>query len=222
MQKRHIVYNIQGMGQDVVSSPQNTNMAYSIKNMRLTPTKDSNALELTTERGTQLINVDGDDFPSNATVIGYCTLQEYLVLFIKADKLYDTQTPPVWNGGPDYIYRLKQVDTNSDGVIDSYESVKLFEGDLNFNINSNIEATSYFENSNVQKVYWVDGINQPRMINIHCDDDFTSITDFSGEYTKFDFLQAVLRPRSSARIFARKIYTGGNHNELRVTVRKLR
>ena len=122
-------------------------MAYSIKNMRLTPTKDSNALELTTERGTYPIDVDGDLFPDNATVIGYCTLQEYLVLFIKADKLYNSSN--IWNGGPDYIYRLKQVDSDSDGIFDSYESIKLFEGDLNFDINSNIEATSYFENSNV-------------------------------------------------------------------------
>ena len=201
MQKRHIVYNIQGMGQDVVSSPQNTNMAYSIKNMRLTPTKDSNALELTTERGTQLINIEEDSFPDNATVIGYCTLQEYLVLFIKADEI----TSPS-HKGPDYIFRLEQIDTNGDGIFDSYESVCLFDGRLNFDIDSHIEATACFENENVQKIYWVDGVNQPRMINIV--GQSVHMTN-SNVYTGYDFLQKVLKTNSAAKIKAKKLYTSG-------------
>ena len=203
MQKRHIVYNIQGMGQDVVSSPQNTTMAYSIKNMRLTPTKNSNALELTTERGTKPIYIEEDNFPANVKILGYCTLQQYLVLFLKGEKIFDNNSH--WVGGPDYIYRLEQQDN------DTYISKCLFEGDLNFDEDSIIEATSYYENTDVQKVYWVDGINQPRLINII--NDYGSY--FGGKYTKFDFLQEVFYSTSSnipssARIKAKKLYTGGN------------
>lgn len=230
MQKRHIVYNIQGMGQDVVSSPQNTTMAYEIKNMRLTPTGDSNALELTTERGTQKIQfVEIPEGPNgtklseiqDATVIGYCIIQNYIILFIKGDYIYDGQNNII--GGPDYIYRLQQWNGK-------YKSKLLFEGNLNFDVSWEIEATSYFENTKIQKVYWVDGRNQPRVINIYGkedDDPFTENPTFpkigigspEDVYTEFDFLQEVLTNEedpvthhigSSARIKAKKIYTGGN------------
>jgi hypothetical protein len=42
--------------------------------MRLTPTKNSNALELTTERGTKPIYIEEDNFPTNVKILGYCTL----------------------------------------------------------------------------------------------------------------------------------------------------
>ena len=42
----------------------------------------------------------------------------------------------------------------------------LFLGDLNFSETSRIQTQVYIENENSEKVYWIDGINSPRYINI--------------------------------------------------------
>lgn len=44
--------------------------------------------------------------------------------------------------------------------------IKDFAGDLNFNVEYPIEAVSIYENENTQKVYWTDGLNSPRVIDI--------------------------------------------------------
>lgn len=41
-----------------------------------------------------------------------------------------------------------------------------FNGNLGFNLEHPIESTVYFENEDVQKIYWVDGIHQMRYANI--------------------------------------------------------
>jgi hypothetical protein len=43
----------------------------------------------------------------------------------------------------------------------------LYEGTtLGFSLNNLIDAIPYYETELIQKVYWIDGINQPRVINI--------------------------------------------------------
>ena len=42
----------------------------------------------------------------------------------------------------------------------------LYEGHLNLDVSSPLETLPYYENEDIQKVYWTDGLNQPRMINI--------------------------------------------------------
>lgn len=43
---------------------------------------------------------------------------------------------------------------------------RLFRGDLGFNYKHPIETISFYENADIRKVYWTDGLNQPRVINI--------------------------------------------------------
>lgn len=43
---------------------------------------------------------------------------------------------------------------------------RLFRGDLGFNYKHPIETISFYENTDIRKVYWTDGLNQPRVINI--------------------------------------------------------
>lgn len=96
--------------------------------------------------------------------LGHAILGKYLVLFTKGDK--------------DYIYRLTLPN-------DRFSIKQLFSGDLNFSVDNPIEALPYYENENVQKVYWVDGRNQPRVINIMAD------SDYSKYQTQFDFSPSV-------------------------------
>jgi len=42
----------------------------------------------------------------------------------------------------------------------------LYNGNLNFSVNCPIECLGVYENEVIQKVYWTDGLNQPRLINI--------------------------------------------------------
>lgn len=78
-------------------------------------------------------------------VLGYCILNKYLIIFHK-----DTNH--------DYISVIYK-DNNT------YYS-KVAYGDLNFNSDYKIEAFGLYETENLQKVYWTDGLNQPRVYNI--------------------------------------------------------
>lgn len=55
----------------------------------------------------------------------------------------------------------------------------LFVGDLNFSVYNPIECIASYEADDVQKVYWVDSINQPRVINICKTYNYSTAFDFS-------------------------------------------
>ena len=51
---------------------------------------------------------------------------------------------------------------------------RLFRGNLGFNYKHPIETISFYENTDIRKVYWADGLNQPRVINIAAASDVVS------------------------------------------------
>ena len=51
---------------------------------------------------------------------------------------------------------------------------RLFRGNLGFNYKHPIETISFYENADIKKVYWTDGLNQPRVINIAAASDIVS------------------------------------------------
>lgn len=86
--------------------------------------------------------------------IGYCTLNKYLVLFF--------HIPPksgVNEENRDYIARLEEVNGKWIYKI-------LYVGDLNLSPENPIETLGLYETAEIQKVYWTDSRNQPRVINI--------------------------------------------------------
>lgn len=72
----------------------------------------------------------------------------------------------------DRIYLIE----NTEGTL--INVTKLFEGNLNFSFDYPIEAISYYEGINIQKVYWTDGLNPTRVINIARTIDPTDNTQF--------------------------------------------
>lgn len=197
MEKRLIQVGLMGMNKDVINSKIAQQYAYEIKNFRLSATQDSNAFELTTERGTKSIPLVWTDSGNNqiqvyGTIIGYCILNNYLVLFTKDHQLLT-----------DRIYRIT-LNCN-----ESYEAVTeivlLYEGDtLGFNQNRLIDAIPYYETELIQKVYWIDGINQPRVINI-VDANDIHINDIN--YDPYGFVQEIYGDYNS--IGVTKGYVGG-------------
>lgn len=135
---------IQGMQKDTSKSKLSKEFAFDAKNIRITTREDSTLLTITNEKGTQKNN------DIKGVYIGHCILQETLVLFTK-------YTNPETGEVSDYIINI-----NPNITIPT----TLYEGDLNLSLDHPIEALGVYENKDIQKVYWVDGINQPRVINI--------------------------------------------------------
>lgn len=132
-----------GMQRDLSISKQKPEFLWDAHNIRLTAREGDTMLSITNEKGTSEIG----NVSFAGKFLGHCVLDNYLVVFT-AD--IDNNT--------DYIYRI---DKNDD-----YKQEILFEGNLGFNLEHPIETLGVYENEFIQKVYWVDGFNQPRVINI--------------------------------------------------------
>lgn len=79
------------------------------------------------------------------TVIGQAVLNNYLILFTHSDE----------DANPDRIYRIQ----------DLSKVMLLYEGNLNFSLEHLIDTLPVYETEEVQKVYWTDSFNPPRMLN---------------------------------------------------------
>ena len=149
MQKRKINIGFTGMNQDI---PAQNKQAYEIKNLRINATKDGKSLELTSERGTKKVIVQ--DTSSNnisyyGNILGHAVIGDYIVLF-----MHNT------GQNPDSILRL--VPSNTTGV--DFDLQCLCVGNLGFG--ERIETIVSHENNNVMKIYWIDGENLTRVINV--------------------------------------------------------
>ena len=143
VKESHIVT---GMSRDSSVSKQNPNMVYDARNIRITVQGNNNTLmSVTNERGTQDITLNTTLY---GTPIGCCVISDSLILFTHRDTQDD----------PDHIYRII--------VTDNYAVTTLFKGNAGFSMKYPIEAQPMYETEVIQKVYWVDGKNQPRVINI--------------------------------------------------------
>lgn len=163
MQDNHI---FQGMRRDNHPIRQEKQFLWDAHNIRFTTRDDNTMLSITNERS----NKDIMKFNSGETYIGHVVLGDYLVLFTKGDS--------------DCIYRID---------IKNCEKVILYKDNLNFSSDNPIQALGDYESEFIQKVYWVDGKNNPRVINIRkpellgvkASDDYTDVyTD-----APFDFVQ---------------------------------
>lgn len=80
---------------------------------------------------------------------------------------------------PDRLYLISK---KSDGTI---SGKLIYQNDLHFDMQHPIETLPFYETISIKKVYWTDGKNQPRLINIALSNaDFNS----KSEETDFDFI----------------------------------
>ena len=73
--------------------------------------------------------------------------------------MFTTELSPEDPDKCDHIYRLQKTGQ-------TFQCVSLYDGNLHFDANNPIECLGVYENEKIQKVYWTDGSNQPRFINI--------------------------------------------------------
>ena len=146
-EKTHV---FQGMKRDNHQIRQEDKFLWNAHNIRLTNRDDSTLLSITNEKGTldSKISFEGD-------YVGHCILNKYLIIFTATidDKGKTTR---------DIIYRVE----DDYGLLISKILYEDTDGALNLSPKNPIEAIGYHENDLIQKVYWVDGRNQPRVINI--------------------------------------------------------
>ena len=176
MAKKYINWKTKGMNRDMSVSAFNPEFAFENVNLRLATNDGNTMMSWVTEKGTDKCSVSfsypiGSSKPETTimgTVIGTAILNEYLVLFTVG-------------GGVSRIYRM--VPNPSSNVC---LGTILYKGNLGFSTSYPIETLVSYESKDIQKVYWTDNLNQPRVINISptMDDKLSKYNDHS-----FDFVQ---------------------------------
>lgn len=142
-----------------------TNYAFENHNIRVLAVNDNTKFSVTNEKSTKY------ETSIKGVFIGGCTCGRYLVVFMQDPQLMRNNRHRA-----DYIYRLEY-----DGS--TVKVLQLYNGNLGFSVKHPIEAIGYYESEEVQKVYWVDGLNQNRFINIvKFNEDEASEEDIEKKY----------------------------------------
>lgn len=166
----------QGMRRNNHPIRQDGKFLWDAHNIRLTNREDDTLLSITNEKGTSgpLVTLEG-------LYVGHCVLGKYLVVFTADDE-----------STVNTIYRIER-----DG--DSYKTIILFRRndgnpwEQGWSTDCPIEAIGIYETELVQKVYWVDGKNQPRVINI-AKPELVLPKEFSFTITVNGITQTVTKP----------------------------
>ena len=173
--KKQMSWKTKGMNRDLSVSAFNPEFSFENMNLRLSTNEGNTLMSWVNEKGTAAIDIvtgywkEGDTSQTsvtaiNGTPIGTAVINHQLVIFSK-----DTNS--------DLIYILKYADDSKATML----CKKLYEGNLGFDVEYPLETLVSYESESIQKVYWTDGINQPRVINIEGE-------IIIGNNTQFDFV----------------------------------
>lgn len=147
MQEENHIF--QGMRRGNHEIKQDSKFLWDAHNIRLTNRDDNTSFSITNERGTEEVFIDFDGH-----YVGHCVVGKYLIVFTA------TVNKPIYS----HIYRVEIVDGQ-------FRNEKLYEDKdiLGLSPYNPIEALGSYENELIQKVYWIDGVHQPRVINVVAD-----------------------------------------------------
>lgn len=151
MAKKYINWKTKGMNRDISVSAFNSEFAFENLNIRLSTNEGNTMMSWVNERGTKELTLSITDTNGynrsyiTGTPIGTAVLNHKLVLFTCSD----------------YIYVFEKSST-----LNTLKGKVLYFGHLGFNPNHPLETLVSYESETIQKVYWTDNLNQPRVINI--------------------------------------------------------
>lgn len=168
MQQLNEHHAFTGMQKDKDMLRHPSSFLYDAKNIRLDARFNKSNLQIiSNEKGNTRTEIK-----LKGNYLGHTIINNYLIIFSHSTKIEDIEKP-------DSILR---VDLAAENINDTENSCKtLYNGNLKFSENNKIQTLSDYENEKIQKVYWVDGINPARVINIVSDKIRES------EDTQFDF-----------------------------------
>ena len=184
MQKQ-IQLKVKGMQRDLSASAFNPEYAYENKNIRIMPTDESTLLSIVNEKGNKLANISGIGDSLKGVPIGQALIDDELIIFTAGDNTARTVeditptvdtvdnitseefTVDIDSDTDDRIYKLWFNGTTLSGT-------RMYRGQLDFDYKHPIETISFYENQEIKKIYWTDGLNQPRVINVAAASDVIS------------------------------------------------
>ena len=183
MQKQ-VIFKTKGMQRDLSASAFNSGYSYENKNVRVMPTDESTLLSLINEKGNKKSNIAGVGDHIKGIPIGQALINNELIVFTCGDKtILDADVEAEELSIDDITAEEEVVDIDYPFEDRIYKlwfnngaltGKRLFRGDLGFNYKYPIETISFYENTDIRKVYWTDGLNQPRVINIAAASDVVS------------------------------------------------
>lgn len=190
MARKQTAWKTKGMNRDLSVSAFNPEFAFENMNLRLATNEGNTTMSWVNERGTLLMNLSINIHPWKTVTgegdyvseiegypIGTAILNHQLVLFTTLNT-EDNKEP--------YIAHYKSLDNPNDTTPEKYDCIYvlnfssgqwmsgklLYKGNLNFSTLYPLETLVSYEAEHVQKVYWTDARNQPRLINIADIDHF--------------------------------------------------
>lgn len=146
MEKKLQRFIIKGMKQDSSISKADNEFSYKNVNVRITQNHDTSLFTITNEKGAKAVFEGIEGY-----VLGHSVINKKVVIFTTKTSSENTED------NPDTIYRI-DFTTN--------ELKILFRGNLNFHQEFPIETIASYETEELQKVYWIDGRNELRSLNI--------------------------------------------------------
>ena len=161
MAKKQMSWKTKGMNRDLSVSAFNPEFSFENMNLRLSTNEGNTMMSWVTEKGTAPIDVvmgQGDHVDYITGIpIGTAVIDHRLVLFTTTKRHNDSS-------GDDYIYVIYKVTTANPPY---FQCNLYYSGNLNFDADHPLQTLALYESEYIQKVYWVDGKNQLRMVNIY-------------------------------------------------------
>ena len=184
MQKQ-IQLKVKGMQRDLSASAFNPEYAYENKNIRIMPTDESTLLSIVNEKGNKLANINGVGSSLKGVPIGQALIDDELIIFTAGDNTARTveDITPTVDTVDDITSEEFTIDIDSNIEDRIYKlwfngtaltGKRMFRGQLDFDYKHPIETISFYENQEIKKIYWTDGLNQPRVINVAAASDVIS------------------------------------------------
>ena len=158
---------IQGIQQDTAYQLSSPNFLFDALNVRINAVDNNSLLSITNEKGnTKVLEIKDEE--NSITILNYCLFTDYFILFGEYDST-------------DYIIKVYKEGN-------SYTYKTLLKGNYNFNTDITYwNSIGFTENEKLDKVYWIDGKNQPRIFKIIHDNE--NSTDY--KYS-LDFLPTII------------------------------
>jgi len=151
------------MNKDVDKSLLSNKSYLDAQNFRMITTKGNSTGSLETIKGNKVLATAGSLVETGQFIIGSCEIRDKIVLFTTDN----TSATP--SGGKSQIYTITvDLETEAQTAITLiYDDNLNYDGSyLNFSTANPIKAISRYETPNIQKVFWTDGYNNIRYINI--------------------------------------------------------
>lgn len=166
-----VKYTFRGMNQDITNSKVPVEFFYSATNIRFTTTSEVITGGLAYEKGNKK-QIDIPNITISNGVITYGSKQLIYRTGKELDALQGTSTDNKIIGYS--ITRDSTIVFTTGSSVDAIWEIKnedftltlLYVAKFNFSIDNPIQTIFNYENSNIQKIYWLDGKHQIRSINI--------------------------------------------------------